>query len=356
MKYPFQIDRFGYHYIDKKNNRTTYTLTEQDINQLPTTIITFLLDMVKVVWMAPDSGTTRSGNFAKNHPKIGTSDAQPHIENISTKPDIFFESTRKLAELLDARTPGTASPGVLGILRLLRTNNEEETPDIYIAIIKIRHTDEQFIKLLTGQVPELSVEEIKNLLLKDIQKGAIYPHPDKQGYDIKVTDQQLQDDPAEYFTEGFLGCVTKKSDEHQITRLIPALQKYADENKQLAFSPQTVPIVITELQKQKGSLTTNVLTNVVDSTDLYGPKFRPADFKKYVEERSDLGKLDIPDGQFKAKKKTSRNITYTFKNPPYKGIRIIGPPELVSQIITTEGDTVSFLIETMKDGFNYKYG
>ena len=118
------LDKFAYHYIDKTLDEPAYSLQEQDIGQLDETIKKFLLDMVSEIWNAPDEGSTRSGKFAVGDPEIGTSDAAPYLQNIQSSPAEFFECTKNLAKLLHARTPGTASSGVLGVMRILRKGIE----------------------------------------------------------------------------------------------------------------------------------------------------------------------------------------------------------------------------------------
>ena len=97
-----------------------------NINKLDKTIKNFLLEMVGEIWNAPDEGSTRSGNFAENDPEIGSSDAAQYLKIIQSTPEKFFGCTEELAKLLHARTPGTASSGVLGIMRIVQKQNDEE--------------------------------------------------------------------------------------------------------------------------------------------------------------------------------------------------------------------------------------
>ncbi len=364
-----QLDRFAYHYIDKAQDEPAYSVQEQDLDQLDETIKTFLVDMVAEIWNAPDEGSTRSGNFAEDDPEIGNSDAAPHLKILQSTPAEFFERTKKLAKLLQARTPGTASSGVLGVIRLLQkgptqeNEGDEKAPDkVFVAVLKIRHTDETFVRLLTGQAPQLKVEEVRNLLLKDIQKGALYPHPEKSNYQLKVIDKQAREDPAVYFTKNFLGCIAKKSDEHQIRRIVPTLEKYAEvkeeqgeETKVLSLNSLKVPQVIAELQSYPGPVTTEVLAKKVKDQDLFGPNFQVDDFKNYIDTQSEVGKLDIPAKTFKARKTTGRRFIYTMKNPPYKGVQIIGPPDVLAKIISFDDNKVRFVLETTPNGFDVRY-
>ena len=98
-----------------------------------------------------------------------------------------------------------------------------------------------------------------------------------------------------------------------------------------------------------------MLAQKVKDKDLFGPNFNPDDFKKFIDDQSDVGKLDIPAGTFKARKTTARRFIYTMKNPPLKGVQIIGPPDVLAKVLTIDDSVVRFVLETTPDGFDVQY-
>lgn len=77
--------------------------------------------------------------------------------------------------------------------------------------------------------------------------------------------------------------------------------------------------------------------------------------KTYIDTQSEVGKLDIPAKTFKARKTTGRRFIYTMKNPPYKGVQIIGPPDVLAKIISFDDNKVRFVLETTPNGFDVRY-
>jgi 37-kD nucleoid-associated bacterial protein len=351
MTMDLKLDRLAIHYVDKKSDRLDYAPGEQDVDALDPTISAFLLKLVNVVLDAPETGATRSGRFTpKDTKQTGVPIAQEAVDRILKGKDGFFDTSKRLARHLFDSTPQNASPGILAVVRLIQPNKK-----VHAAILKIRYKDESFVKVLGEALTHLEVEHVQNMLLQNIQKGAISPHPERDDYDLKVIDQQATDDPAIYFAESFLGCWTKKSDEHQVKKLLAELQQYG-QDKGLAVRTDKLLGVVAELQKADADVTTNRLAKVVQDQRLYGPNFQPDDFKRHIDQ-SDLGAVDIPAQRFRSRGKSAvpREYIYVFTDPKLKGLTISGPPETLEKILTISGDTATFSIQTTKNGFNVKY-
>lgn len=352
MTLDFKLDRLAIHYVDKKSERMLYAPGEQDVGALDPAISKFLLKLVFEVLDAPETGATRSGRYIPKSDKQASAPvAEESLTKILNGKDGFFDSSKRLALHLYDSTPPNASPGVLAVVRLVQPDKNK----VYVAILKIRHKDESFVKLLGEALTHLEVEHVQNMLLQDIQKGAIIPHPEREDYDLKVIDQQATDDPAIYFAENFLGCWTKKSDEHQVKRLLTELQQYG-QDRGLPIRTDKLIGVVTALQNMGTDITANRLAKAVQEQRIYGPKFQPDDFKRHIEQ-SDLGKLDIPGQRFRSRGKGAvpRECIYVFTDPQFKGLTISGPPETLEKILRVDGDTATFSIQTTRNGFNVKY-
>lgn len=354
MSLDLRLNQLAIHYIDKKSQILKLAAEGQGHDELNPTIADFLLRLVGKVWHAADTGSTRSGHFRNGENQAPDQlGAKLYIDNILQKQDCFITSSQKLAEHLYQQTPITASPGLLAIMQLI----EPDKGATYAAILKIRHNDGNFVTLLDEALTNLEVEYVENMLLDDIQKGAIIPHPHKPAYDLKVIDRQAANDPAKYFTEYFLGCVTKKSDEHQVKRLLPELRSYA-EARGLSLNIEQLPRLVAALQERETNVTADIITKAIQKQELFGPQFQSDDFKAYVTQESDLGMLDIPGNRFARRGKTGANprqLTYHFRDPELRGITISGPPHVLANILHTSGDAVSFHIQTTKEGYDVRY-
>jgi len=347
-----KFDKLAIHYVDSNKEKLELSGEEQDITAFDQTIRGFLEDLVAEVWDAQDSGSNRSGHFVPAGHNLGPSFIQDYVNRIIDERDSFFESSIEIARHLYKQSPRTASPGLIVILRMIR----QEDKKVFVSILKVRHKDEKFV-VLEEILTQLEVEPVEKVLLKEIQKGSIIPHPVKEEYHIKTIDKISADEPARYFTENFLGSILKKSDEHQVKTLVPELNKYG-QARDWPTKRERFPKVISDIQQSKVPISVDVIADAVKDNSVYGPRFKEEDFKKFLVDESDLGKVDIPPERFSKKgkaSKTNRKITYTFSDPEYKGISISGLPTVVSKIISTDGDTVKFEIETTRDGFEEKY-
>jgi hypothetical protein len=354
MSSSLKLRQFAIHYVDKSSQRLTYGPEVQVADALDPTIVAYMLNLVYRVWSAVDTGSTRSGRFGQSQgrpeqPLV----AKSHLKNILHDRDDFLDCSRRLAQHLYEQAPTTASPGLLAVLKLARAG--DNVP--FVAILKIRHKNENFIRVLDEALTQLEVEHIQNMLLDEIQKGAIIPHPHRNDYDLKVIDRQAANDPARYFTQDFLGCITKKSDEHQVKRLLPELREYAAK-RGLPFATEKLPGLVASLQTAGPAVTTDVITAAVQEQDIFGREFEPRDFKVFVRQDSALGPVDIPDTQFLRRGKTgrtARRLTYHFRDPEFRGVTISGPPHMLANILSVDGDQVSIRIDTTRDGFDISY-
>ena len=350
-----ELNRLAIHYVDRNSGSLECAPGEQDVEALDSTITDFLLALVSEVWNAREAGSTRSGHFVPDDDEgLGTSVAKQCVATIIHEEDGFFDASIDLAQHLYQQSPGTASPGLLAVMRLVQSADGA----IIVALLKIRHKDESFVKVLEQALTQLEVEQVENMLLPDIQKGAIIPHPHRGDYDLKVVDKQATDDPARYFTEDFLGCLTKKSDEHQVKELLPELRRYGWE-RDLPMLSERLPRIVAALQERETNVTTETITEVVQENEVFGPDFQPDDLETYINQESDLGPVDIPLERFVGRGKTGRirrQITYAFRDPQFRGVSISGSPEILENILSVEGDTVTFFLQTTKDGFDVRYG
>ena len=304
------------------------------------------------------SGLLALGTLPDNHERLGPSVVKQCVGRIipeggeTKKENRFFAASKDLAHHLYQKSHPKASPGVLAVVHVTESHNG----NAFVSVLKIRHKDESFVRILGEALTQLEVEQVENMLLQDIQKGAIIPHPDRSKYDLKVVDRQATDDPAEYFTEGFLGCLTKKSDEHQVKVLVQELEKYA-RTRDLPVAIEKLPQVITGLRERDMDVTTSVVTEVVQEQGVFGPDFQPDDLMAYIEQ-SNLGSVDIPRDRFAGRGKKAeqpRRLIYRFRDPALRGVTLSGPPETLTNILSVDDDVCTFYIQTTRNGFHVDY-
>lgn len=353
MSLDLELTRLAIHYVDRKSNRLECAPQEQIVETLSPTIIRFFVNSVSQVWSAEEKSANRSGHFVPDDdPSLGPSVVKQHLQNLRQADGRFFNASKELATHLYRQMPGTASAGIIAILQLIRPVDGKT----FIAILKVRHKDENFVRVLSQALTQLEVEQVENMLLDDIQKGALIPHPEKDDYDLKLIDKVTTGEPAKYFAEGFLGCSTKKSDEHQVKKLLPELQQYA-RRRGLPLQREKLPGVIVTLKELETDITTSVVSEVVHEQEIFGADFQPDDFETFINQESDVGPIDIPRERFNGRGKTliPRSITYKFRDPRYRGVTINGPTEILRDILSMEGDTAIFRIETTANGFDVAY-
>lgn len=343
-----QLLRFAYHFVDKASNYIGYSENEQDINTLNITIIDFLETLTNKLWDAEDSGNTVSGKF--NH-GTAPSLARPLVHAILENPDTILENSKKLADLLFQVSPTNASRGILAVIYCRDTYTDLK----YVAIYKIKCENEQVIKILSGHnLPELTVEEVTNILFKELQKGALIPHPDKHQYDLKVTDLQSAE-PRKYFGSTFLGCTTKKSDELQIKKLVPELVKFAAENE-AQVNTERITAVLAALGREEENITIPVLEKVVEAEHLYDDNYSREAFTNYAEQSSHLKNFDVEPVKLASRKNGDpRRMKYILQDPELRGIVISGPIDAMQKISTKDGNVVVIQIEIAESDIKIKY-
>jgi len=343
-----QLLRFVYHFVDKSSNNLIYSETEKDISSLNHTIVDFLERLTNKLWDAEDSGNTVSGLFNNGVP---SSRARPFIHSILENPDTILDNSKKMADLLFQVSPSNASRGILVVILCRDTNSDQK----YIAIYKIKCEDEQVIKILSGDnLPEITVEEVTNILFKELQKGALIPHPDKKQYDLKVTDLQSSE-PRKYFSSTFLGCTTKKSDELQIKKLVPELVKFADENE-IQVKTEKIPTVLAALGNAEGNVTIPVIEKIIETEKLYDDNYSREAFTNYAEQSNHLKNFDVEASKLASKKNGEpRRMKYIIRDPELLGIVVSGPIEAMQKICTKEGENVVIQIEIADASLQIKY-
>lgn len=354
MNEQFTIDKLIVHYVDKRADRLVLAPTDEDVTKLDSAVLDFFTDLVKVVWNAEDSGSTRSARFldAAADPSASPG-AREVVQRLLREDSAFYRGSMDLATALFQKSPGSASPGLLAVLRL--TAQTDQRP--HLAILKIQHRDASFVSVLEDDPTVLRVEQVANLLQGDIQKAAIIPHPERESYDLKIIDRQATEDPARYFVERFLGCRTKSSDEHQVRRLIPTLATYGRlRNLQVCW--EVLPAVFVSLQQGPHDITAPVLAKAVAAHGLYMPVCDPQDLVNFIDMESDLGPLDIPRRRFQTRGRrgtTPRQVTVRFTEPAYRGLTISGPAVLVGQLLKATKNGVMLQIRTSKHGYETAY-
>ncbi|MCX6082381.1 MAG: nucleoid-associated protein [Chloroflexi bacterium] len=343
-----QLQRFAYHFVDKASNYFSYSENETDISTLNITIVDFLETLTNKLWDAEDSGNTVSGVFNSGVP---ASRARPLIHAILENPDTILDNSKQLADLLYQVSPTNASRGILVVILSRDTNTDQR----YVAIYKIKCEDEKVIKILSGDnLPEITVEEIRNILFKELQKGALIPHPDKLQYDLKVTDLQSAE-PRKYFGATFLGCTTKKSDELQIKKLVPELVKFAGDNE-IQVKTEKIPAVLAALGRTAGNVTIPIIEKIIESEKLYDDNYSREAFTNYAEQSSHLKNFDVEATKLVSKKNGEpRKMRYVIRDPELSGIVISGPIDAMQKIRTTNGDKVVIQIEIFESDLKIKF-
>ncbi|MEI7848666.1 MAG: nucleoid-associated protein [Chloroflexota bacterium] len=343
-----QLQRFAYHFVDKASNSLNYSESEKEISTLNITIIDFLETLTNKLWDAEDSGNTVSGLFNIG---VTASRARPFIQAILENPDTILNNSKKLADLLYQVSPSNASRGILVVILCRDTNSDQR----YVAIYKIKCEDENVIKILAGDnMPEITVEEVRNILFKELQKGALIPHPDKQQYDLKVTDLQSAE-PRKYFGSTFLGCTTKKSDEFQIKKLVPELVKFAKDNG-IQVMTDKIPVVIAALGRTEVNVTIPIIEKIIEIEKRYDDGYSREAFTNFAEQSNNIKNFDVDASKLVSKKNGDpRRMTYAVRDPELDGIVISGPIVAMQKIRTTNGDKIVIQFEVFESDLKIKY-
>ena len=121
---------------------------------------------------------------------------------------------------------------------------------------------------------------------------------------------------------------------------------------------EQIPTIIETLQNQETNITTNSLARVVDENILFGRGFNRDDFVAYINSSEALGPIDITSASFRGrgkKREVPRSVVCSFVVPRYQGLTIIGKPGVIKEILRSEGDRVTFHLETTRDGVSIVY-
>lgn len=346
------LDRLAIHYVNKKTNAFLPADAEFDLAQTNPRIIDFFADLAREIWEEEDSGSTRSGNFSTAMGFTAPGLIATCVEVILLNDNRFFATSRQIGEHLFQVTPPSASPGLLAVMRV----RHAASGNPHVALIKVRHKNDKIVKSEHAILTRLEVQDIENLLISEIQKGALLPHPEKTEYHLKIVDKQATDDPARYFSEGFLGSQSKPSDEAQVKGLMQTLTKYG-QVRGLPVRPEKRPRLVRALQERQVNVTIPAITEIVQAQGFFGDQFDADDFEKFIE-GSELGRVDIPASRFSYRgkeAKKARNFSFRFRDPKYRGLQISGPTEVMDQIISVQGEQVTFQITTTSDGYYDTY-
>jgi hypothetical protein len=243
MKQRFQLNNLVLHYIGfrevetegagekRKEKWQQQATTLQEITALDQTITNHLLALIAETWNSPDTGDVHSARFdpsprdpARVSLRSYLGDIKKEVWSKSSKDpqaarNSFLRLSQKITDRLFDCTTLAASPGLLMVADFSSTDNG----DLYLALLKVRHTDERFVTILQDSLTDLQVKDVEMMLTQEILKGVIWPHPTRPDYDLKLVDRQAKaaKKPARYFTEAFLGCLAKDSDTRQ-TRIVSA--------------------------------------------------------------------------------------------------------------------------------------
>jgi hypothetical protein len=200
----------------------------QDIDALDDAIEGHLLDLIQDVWDSPDAGAVYSARFDDTYAGTERALVRGYIAEMQaqvlakTPGDAqargrFLALSQAINDRLFACTTLAASPGLLMVADV----SLADTGGRYLALLKVRHTDERFVTILQDSLTDLGVQDVEMMLTREVLKGIIWPHPTRLDYDLKLVDHQARyrHEPALYFARDFLGCQAKQTDAYQAARL-----------------------------------------------------------------------------------------------------------------------------------------
>jgi hypothetical protein len=360
-----QIDQLAIHYLDPPNKLLLYSDAPEDVPGLPVDIRKFFLGIVNEVVDSDDAGPTYSAKFLPPVDPPDPTSVNGLVQALLSAPAAFFDKSKAIAQCLYAASPPVAPPGVLAVIALHDQGDDQKK---YACLVKVRYEDRNFVALTDASLTELTVEEIKHMLLDQIQKGAIIPHPDRADYHLKLIDKQVTGEPAVYFKDTFLGCRTKISDENQVRGIIPALEMFARVHE-IAVRTEKLPALITALQTAKPEVettaqgevaavvkTAEVAAAAVD-VQLFSAPVVKDELEEFIKNDLNIGPIDIPQRSFnrKGKRGKARKMSYVLRDPQYKGVVISGPAGVLSRILSVQGDAATFTVKTNINGYTIDY-
>ena len=228
----------------------------QDIAALDEDIRGHLLDLVRDVWDSPDAGAVYSARFDDSF--AGTDRALVRGYIAAMKEEVldqdpgdpqararFLALSKAIDDRLFECTTLAASPGLL----MVADFSLAYSGDRYLALLKIRHSDERFVTILQDSLTDLGIQQVEMMLTKEVLKGMVWPHPARLDYDLKLVDHQARyrHEPALYFARDFLGCQVKQTDAYQASRLPRDLPSDLAKEYDVELDPDRTDAFVAEL-------------------------------------------------------------------------------------------------------------
>lgn len=339
------LERAVFHLVNPPGKTLAKATVELPVASLHTTIQNFFIKCTEDLIKAEDSGNNLSARF---NPMPNA--AQTAIQAVWKGEAFFFDAASDLAQLLFDKSPNNASAAVLAVLRC----RQIEDNCIFAVLFKVYYRKEAFVHLEKDDQPNLVVQEISNVLVERIQKGAIFPHPQKQDFDLKVCDFQESGvrGVSRYFLEQFLNCKFKISDEHQIQRLPMELEEFAQDHG-LTLQTQRLPELMKKLAGTTGSINAAQIEHTIHELQLFSGSF-PADaLRKHLERES---AYLVPAASFAQHANRPRRLIYRVTAGKYQGLEISGPADSFAGLPTlTGGDTLEFHLQVNQADVRTKY-
>lgn len=271
----------------------------QEIPALEGAIVDHLLALIEDVWYHADASGVHSARFEPNPTDPDRKKLRGYLREIREKvwevpPEDpqsaqgFLVLSRAIDDRLYECTTLAASPGLLMVADFAYVGTGER----HLALLKIRHSDEQFVTILQDSLTDLQVQDVEMMLTTEILKGMIWPHPSRPDYDLKLIDHQakFRPKPADYFAVEFLGCEAKVTDMRQAAELPSTMPRTLAKQHDLQLDADQTDDFVVELIEQTAP-TAKVVANIASRTGLI--KDVPLDeLQEAVEERL---KDDLPD-------------------------------------------------------------
>ncbi len=225
----FRLHHLALHYIGASGETwDRRSGAPVDLETLDPTIRDLLLKILGEAWDKTDAGSVQAARFDPRPAKPERRQLRQVLEGLerqvwngaaahraAARGDRFFERSLDVEQRLFECTPRSASSGLLLVADFAFGARR------HLAVLKMRHADDRLVTLAPGSLTELTVQEIKMMLTREILKGIIWPHPVNPSFDLKLFDDQARAEqpPARYFTEEFLGCPRHDSDARRAASL-----------------------------------------------------------------------------------------------------------------------------------------
>ncbi len=339
-----ELERAVFHLVNPPGKTLAKATVELPVANLHLTIQNFFIKCTEDLIKAEDSGNSLSARFVAT-----SNEAKTAIQAVQQDDPLFFAAAGDLADLLFNNSPINASAAVLAVLRCRDTDAKR----VFAVLFKVYFQKEAFVHLVKDDQPDLTVQEIANVLVQRIQKGAIYPHPQKDDFDLKVCDFQESGvrGVSRYFLEQFLKCKFKISDEHQIQRLPTELEEFA-QNQQLVLQTQQLPRFLQKLASFSGSINAAQIEQTAAELKLFSGGF-PADaLRKHLERES---AYLVPAAVFAQHANKPRRMIYRVIAGKHKGLEISGPTDSFDGLTGLTGDTLEFTLQVNRADVRTKY-